>query len=277
MLENAYQLGIRYFDTAPGYGMAEDLLIAWAAQKQDETIEIATKWGYTYTANFDPNAKVHEVKAHTRSKLNAQWERSQFLLPNLTTYQIHSATFETGVLENVDVLKRLAELKEVHGLHIGLTTSGASQVEVLKKAVDVSIHEKQLFDVFQVTYNIFDQSLVEVAESIASEGGRLIIKEALANGRTFPNPVYPHYAKHYQKLEVLARKYGVGVDAVALRFCMDSLPAYCVLSGASQKDQLEENLKVSTFSLEEAEIAWWKNAAVKPTDYWSERKQLAWN
>jgi len=277
MLENAYQLGIRYFDTAPGYGMAEDLLMDWAAQKQDETIEIATKWGYTYTANFDPNAKVHEVKSHALSKLNAQWERSQFLLPKLTTYQIHSATFETGVLENVDVLKRLAELKEAYGLHIGLTTSGANQVEVLKKAVDVSIDEKQLFDVFQVTYNIFDQSLTEVAESIAFEGGRLIIKEALANGRAFPNPAYPHYAKHYQKLEALARKYKVGVDAVALRFCLDSLPVYRVLSGASQRNQLEENLKVSTFSLEEAEIARWKNEAVKPTDYWSERKQLAWN
>lgn len=27
LLEKAYQLGIRYFDTAPGYGLAESLLL----------------------------------------------------------------------------------------------------------------------------------------------------------------------------------------------------------------------------------------------------------
>ena len=27
VLENAYNLGIRYFDTAPGYGLAEQLLL----------------------------------------------------------------------------------------------------------------------------------------------------------------------------------------------------------------------------------------------------------
>ena len=64
------------------------------------SIEIATKWGYTYTANFDANATVHEVKEHSLSKLNEQWNFSKQLLPYLKVYQIHSATLETGVLEN---------------------------------------------------------------------------------------------------------------------------------------------------------------------------------
>ena len=29
ILEEAYQKGIRYFDTAPGYGMAEELISNW--------------------------------------------------------------------------------------------------------------------------------------------------------------------------------------------------------------------------------------------------------
>jgi len=53
ILEAAYNQGIRYFDTAPGYGMAEQMLIDWAMEKEDPSIEVATKWGYTYVANFD--------------------------------------------------------------------------------------------------------------------------------------------------------------------------------------------------------------------------------
>jgi hypothetical protein len=35
-------------------------------------------------------------------------------------YQVHSATFESGILENSDVLKRLYEIKKDTGLQIGI-------------------------------------------------------------------------------------------------------------------------------------------------------------
>ena len=43
VLEDAYNSGIRYFDTAPGYGLAEGLVLEWLKTKNDKTIEIATK------------------------------------------------------------------------------------------------------------------------------------------------------------------------------------------------------------------------------------------
>jgi hypothetical protein len=36
----------------------------------------------------------------------------------LKIYQVHSATFESGILENSDVLKRLYEIKEDTGLQM---------------------------------------------------------------------------------------------------------------------------------------------------------------
>ncbi len=92
VLEDAYQQGIRHFDTAPGYGIAEELLVNWLQKKNDSSIRVSSKWGYTYVANFDPNAKQHEVKEHTLENLNKQWEYSNLLLPYLKVYQIHSAT-----------------------------------------------------------------------------------------------------------------------------------------------------------------------------------------
>jgi aryl-alcohol dehydrogenase-like predicted oxidoreductase len=277
LLDAAYRQGIRYFDTAPGYGMAEQLLIDWVEKKDDPTIEVATKWGYTYVANFDPTAIQHEVKEHSLKKLHEQWEQSKTLLPLLSTYQIHSATFATGVLENKKILHRLAELKNKYGLHIGLSTTGANQVEVIKKALDIEVEGVSLFDVFQVTYNVFDQSLADISDQFLTQHKRLVIKEALANGRVFFNEKYTHYAATYKILNNLAEKYGVGADAIALRFCLDSIPVYKVLSGATNDQHLSDNLKTTQFELEENEIGILKELKTEPAKYWNERKQLGWN
>jgi aryl-alcohol dehydrogenase-like predicted oxidoreductase len=277
VLEMAYEKGVRYFDTAPNYGLAEDLLINWAKRKEDESIEIATKWGYTYTANFDANAGQHEHKEHSLERLNDQWKVSKELLPNLTTYQIHSATFETKVLENDAILNRLMELKLTHQLKIAITVSGDNQVDILKKAVEINVNGEELFDAFQVTYNVFDQSLATIADDLTKANKRLIIKEALANGKVFPNTNFPHYENLYQALSQLSKKYNVGVDAIALRFCVDTIAPFKVLSGAAISDHITANLKVNDFELTNTEIDLLKRFAIEPKDYWQERKQLDWN
>lgn len=277
VLNAAYDHGIRYFDTAPGYGMAEQMLIDWVEEKDDASIEIATKWGYTYTANFDPNAVIHEVKDHSLTKLNEQWEQSKKLFPFLTTYQVHSATFESGILESTDVLDRLHALKETCGIRTGITTTGINQAEVLKKAMDISIGDQPLFETFQITYNVLDQSLFNVVEELEQQNKRVIIKEALANGRLFPNAKYPEYAKLYRTLKMMAKKYGVGVDAIALRFCMDSITPFMVLSGASRSQHLVDNLKGLDFTLETFDLETLKAFKISPEKYWGERKKLSWN
>jgi len=277
VLEAAYNSGIRYFDTAPGYGLAEELVLEWLRTKDDKSIEIATKWGYTYTANFDENAPVHEVKEHSVSKLNEQWNCSRQLLPYLKVYQIHSATLETGVLENTEVLERLAFLKREHNLKIGLTTTGTNQVEVIKKALAVLVDGEQLFDLFQVTYNFLDQSLLAISKELIIQNKSIVIKEALANGRVFRNKNYPQYNKMYAPLEDLAQKHNVGVDAISLKYCEQTIPKSVILSGASATSQLKENLKINSFSLSSNEIEILNSFKVTPEFYWSERKQLQWN
>ena len=277
ILNAAYESGIRYFDTAPGYGIAEQMLIDWVKDKQSNDIEVATKWGYTYVANFDINAVEHEVKEHSLKKLNEQWIKSEQLIPQLKIYQIHSATFETGVLDNKSVLIRLGELKDKYNLHIGITTSGENQVEVLKRALDLEIDCTQIFSVFQATYNIFDQDLAHIASKLLNQNKKLVIKEALANGRVFRNKQFPHYLHAYHLLEQLAIKYNVGVDAIALRFCLDSIPLYRILSGASNKRHLADNLKAQKIRLVESDIESLKNISVSPKRYWEERKKLSWN
>ncbi|WP_055436799.1 aldo/keto reductase [Lacinutrix algicola] len=277
VLENAYNLGIRYFDTAPGYGLAEDLLIEWLKTKNDSSIEIATKWGYTYVANFNANAKVHEVKEHSLEKLIEQWEVSKQFFPYLKVYQIHSATLQTGVLKNEAVLKQLAFLKKEHNLKIGLTTTGTNQVEVIKEALNVLVDGEQLFDMFQVTYNFLDQSLSDISNELIKQNKSIVIKEAVANGRVFKNNKYPHYKALYTVLDTLSDKYKVGVDAISLKYCEQTIPESIVLSGASNSDQLDENLKANSFSLSKTDIELLNTFKTTPELYWTERKNLQWN
>jgi len=277
VIQEAYQSGIRYFDTAPGYGMAEDIIIQWLKTVDDESVQIASKWGYTYTANFNANAKVHEVKEHSLSKLKSQWQISKQLLPFLKVYQIHSATFASGVLQNEAVLEYLFQLKEDYNLNIGITVTGHDQVEVIKKALDVSVEAEQLFDVFQVTYNILDQSLAEVYPDLEQQGKRIVIKEALANGRVFRNKDYSRYNQLYDVTERIAANHNVGVDAVLLQYCAQTISNAVVLSGASSKTQLSENLKMNTLQLSEAELYQLQQFKIQPSAYWQERKQLAWH
>ncbi|MCG1037507.1 aldo/keto reductase [Polaribacter sargassicola] len=277
VLEEAYNLGIRYFDTAPGYGLAEELLLDWLLTKDDKTIEVATKWGYTYTANFNPNATVHEIKEHSLSKLKEQWNFSKKLLPYLKVYQIHSATLETGVLENTAVLEYLSFLKKEHHLKIGLTTTGTNQVEVIKKALDVLVDGEQVFDLFQVTYNFLDQSLSEISSELNLQNKSIVIKEALANGRIFSNKKYPHYKEMYTSLEKIAAQHNVGVDAISLKYCEQTITNAKILSGASTTHQLKENLKLNDFLLSNNEIEILHSFKVSNENYWSERKKLEWN
>ncbi|MEP2510212.1 MAG: aldo/keto reductase [Reichenbachiella sp.] len=277
VLDTAYEKGVRYFDTAPGYGMAEQLLLDWVQTKADDSIEIATKWGYTYVANFDPKATIHEVKDHSLNQLLKQWQISKELKPYLSTLQVHSATFESGILQDEKVLNKLAELKANQDIRIGITTTGDNQIEVLQAAMDTLVQGIPLFEVYQVTYNILDHSLTTIADKLLESGKRIVIKEALANGRVFRNSSYPAYQAMYDALEKMAQKYEVGVDAIALRYCMDSINPYAVLSGASAPIQIEENLKAFNFQLDEQELSILKAFSLDPKLYWSERKKLDWN
>lgn len=276
MLDNAYSKGVRFFDTSPGYGLAESLLIEWLRQKNDRDITVATKWGLSYVANFDMNAKVHEVKEHSLEKLNAQWEFSKKLLPYLKIYQIHSATFDTGVLDNKAILQRLHQIKKEYNLIVGLTTTGINQVEVLNKAVDIEIENEPLFTSFQSTFNIMEQSVLQLKTTLHKANRKLIIKESLANGRLIPNTLFKKHNGLYQCITKLAAKYNVGADAIAIRYCMDSFPEAVCLSGASSADQLESNLTTTTFNLQKDEMELLSSYKINSTLYWDERKLLPW-
>ncbi|MBT9189735.1 aldo/keto reductase [Zobellia russellii] len=278
VLDAAYEKGVRYFDTAPSYGKGEEFLKDWQDSRAHTDVVLGTKWGYTYVANWQLGYDgPHEVKEHSLEKLTEQWEFSKGLLPFLEYYQIHSATFESGVLQNKPVLEKLLEIKRTTGLTIGISTSGPNQKEVIENALQIRIDGEVIFDSFQVTFNMLEQAVLPVLRDIKLQDKKLIVKEAMANGRIFENEKYPQYQSLYTKLKTLAEKYEVGVDAIALRYVMDKVQPDYVLSGAADIHQLEQNLKANSFTLNEEELAELTKEKVNSKAYWEERSRLSWD
>ncbi|WP_458629119.1 aldo/keto reductase [Winogradskyella sp. PC D3.3] len=278
VLDESYALGVRDFDVAPSYGLGEQFLQDWNDSRNHKDANLSTKFGYTYVANWEVGfSGKHEIKEHSIEKLNAQWEVSKALLPNLKIYQIHSATLDSGVLTNDVVLSRLNDLKQEHQLKIGISSSGTEQVKIIEEALKVSFDGKDLFDSYQVTFNIFEQSTFEILKRLLVKGKTIIIKEALANGRIFKNDKFPAYKSAYDYLDELSKKYNVNADAIAIRFIMDSLEPTLILSGATNTNQLQQNLKAFNLKLEADDIEKLKSLTVDPQDYWQERSDLEWN
>ena len=137
VLDAAWNNGIRYFDVARSYGRGEKFLGSWLRSRSisQSAVTVGSKWGYTYTADWKIQAPSHEIKNHTLSTLQKQWRESiSWLNGYLDLYQIHSATMESGVLDDQSVLDELAHLKS-EGTHIGLSLSGPDQAATLRKAM----------------------------------------------------------------------------------------------------------------------------------------------
>lgn len=279
MLDLAWSLGIRYFDTARSYGKAEEFLGTWL-QSKSQLVEhpfIASKWGYTYTANWRVNAKIHEIKEHSLVVLQKQMlETRQNLKTNPDLYQIHSVTLESKVLENTQVLRRLAQLK-ARGTKVGLSLSGVNQAATLEKALEVEVEGVRLFDVVQATFNLLEQSVAPALVMAHEAGLGVVVKEALANGRlTFRNTDV-HLKPAWQMLTTQADRLNTTVDALALAFVLKQPFVNVVLSGAANADHLKSNLQALEVVWDEEASEMLEPLVQTPKVYWENRQQMDWN
>lgn len=279
VLDAAWAAGVRYFDAARSYGRAEQFLSSWLAARGIEPNQatVGSKWGYTYTAGWEVDADVHEVKEHSLPVLQRQIGESRALLgDHLDLYQIHSATLKSGVLENEEVLDELARLRE-GGLRIGLSLSGERQAETLERALAVRYDGRLLFDTVQATWNLLERSVGPMLAAADEAGMGVIVKEALANGRLTPRNDRPAFREKMALLREAAAEKETTVDALALAAVLARPWAGIVLSGAAKVEHLQSNVAA-------VEVAWDEDLAERldvlveePAVYWETRSNLEWN
>jgi aryl-alcohol dehydrogenase-like predicted oxidoreductase len=271
MLDAAYAAGIRYVDAARSYGLAEQFLGTWLKARglSSAAITVGSKWGYTYVGSWRLDAPVHEVKDLSLDTLRRQTVESRaFLGDCLQLYEIHSATLESHVLEDADVLRELVRLRS-SGLVIGLTVTGPHQAGAIGRALRVTVDGVNPFEVVQATWNLLERSAAPALAEAKDRGWGVIVKEALANGRL----VQGAGGDHLTALEAEARTHGTTMDALAIAAALSQPWADVVLSGAVTIAQLESNLNALGLMREPTD---WPDIAEAPTAYWARRGSLAW-
>lgn len=272
VLDAAHGAGIRYFDAARSYGRAEAFLARWLARRGHPpgSVTVGSKWGYIYTADWRVRAERHEVKDHTLAVFTRQLAESRAALgAHLQLYQIHSATLDSGVLEDLDVLRALAAARDA-GLAIGLTLSGPRQGDTLRRALGIRLEGAPLFSAVQATWNLLERSAGAALREAHDAGMGVIVKEALANGRLTARAPLPALAE-------TAERCGATPDAIALAAALAQPFADVVLSGATTVEQLRANLAALALPWTPDLEARLRDVAEPADRYWATRAAMPWN
>lgn len=247
LMDRAYAAGVRYFDTARSYGRAEEFLAGWLPG-HDRAVA-GSKWGYTYTADWQVTAAVHEVKDHTVAAFDRQIAESRALFGDrLGLYQIHSVTPDSPALTDRELHRRLAG----QGAVVGLSTSGPRQADAIRAALAIEVGGRPLFRSVQATWNLLEPSAGAALAEAHAAGLAVIVKEAMANGR-------------------LADR-----DTTALAAALHQPWATVVLSGAATVEQLDANLRAAEVTMSAEDLDRLAEGAEPAAAYWATRSGLPW-
>jgi aryl-alcohol dehydrogenase-like predicted oxidoreductase len=121
----------------------------------------------------------------------------------------------------------------------------------------------------QATWNLHERSVEPALRAAKQAGLRVMIKEALANGRLAARGAPPALREH-------AARDHVGPDAVALAAALAQPFVDVVLSGAATPQQLTDNLRARDLDGRAAADAL-SSLVEAPEQYWAERARLPWN
>jgi aryl-alcohol dehydrogenase-like predicted oxidoreductase len=271
LLNAAYAAGVRYVDAARSYGLAEAFLAAWLRARglSRDAVTVGSKWGYSYVGGWRLDAPVHEIKDLSVEALRRQIVETRTLLGDgLRLYQIHSATIESGVLDDERVLDELGRLR-AGGLAVGLTVTGPAQAETIRRALELNAKRAGLFQCVQATWNLLEPSAGAALAEAKAAGLGVIVKEAVANGRLTDR----NASEDVLLLKQYADAHRTTADVVAIAAAVSKPWVDVVLSGAVTVDQLASNLRAGDLA---QIIGDWPDIAESPDEYWARRRGLAW-
>jgi aryl-alcohol dehydrogenase-like predicted oxidoreductase len=184
---------------------------------------------------------------------------------------VHSATLDTGVLDDAALHRALAALRD-RGVRVGLSTSGPAQAETVRRALDIQVGGEPLFTSVQSTWNVLEPSAGLALADAAATGARVIVKEAVANGRLTPGA-----SDAPPRAAALAGELGIPLDQLAIAAALAQPWAWRVLSGAVDPAQVASNATAAAVALPADVLDELASLAEDPATYWAARAARVWS
>lgn len=213
-LESAHESGIRFFDTAPSYGLSEERLgkfLRSLSAHQRSEVTVATKFGEHWDSEKQSAYADHSLEALRRSL-----DQSLHLLGQISILQLHKTTPE--LLADHDVIQAFDYAQE-----LGISRRGASVSDTASAAEAIA---DSRYTALQLPYNQ------------ASPQFQTCIQAAKAHGK------YLLVNRPFQMGHVAAGSGGDKLTAAteAFRFILQEAFDGVVLTGTSNTHHLNENI-----------------------------------
>ena len=250
LVKQAYQKGIRFFDTAPGYasGMSETILGTALNEHRDQVV-INTKFGHT--ADGETDFSVFSL----REQIYASLERLQ--TDYLDSILLHNPSFE--ILEGKTLhFQELEKIKEE-----GLIKAYGVSIDTYEELETVLKHVK--LDVIEILFNIFFQDAIPLLKKAHDQGISIIAKVPLDSGwltgkydetsefegirSRWDDETIARRAKLIKEVKKICKSDQLTKYAISFILSFNEVTA--VIPGIKNSEQLDDHLNNAAFEIPE--------------------------
>lgn len=249
LIKRAIELGVNFFDTAPGYasGMSETI-IGEAIKECRKDVVINSKFGHT--ADGETDFSVFSLRKQVTDSL----ERLQ--TDYLDSLLLHNPGFDIleGKTLHVAELKKLKEEGLIHAYGVSIDTY--EEFETVLNHLEV--------DVIEILFNAFFQDVSKLFKKAKEKGISLIAKVPLDSGwltgkydelsefegirMRWDDETIERRAKLVRKLKDITHTEDITRFAIAFILSFPEITA--VIPGIKNNEQLEDHIKNSGFKLD---------------------------
>lgn len=257
-LNQAYELGCNFFDTADVYGWGKsEALIGQALKgwRRDEVV-IASKVGFVENPNQDQQARQLFSDQHIRQACEASLKRLQ--IDCIDVYQLHNPTLELIQLGRLfNVLKELQTEGKIR--HYGISIHDPQEGI---QAVDIGNVQT-----IQAIYNLFDRRAEQgLFAKCEQDDVGLIVREPFARGfltgrfdparayhqtdnrAVWPKPLVEKRAKAATQYQQAVPEGYPNLGSLAIQFALSQPSVSVVIPGCKTPAQVMENFAAANLS-----------------------------
>lgn len=256
-VHHALDLGINVFDTAAVYGLGHsEQVLGRALAGRRERVVVATKFGVAW----DDLGRTHRDASPKRIVEEADASLRRLGVDRIDVFQLHWPDGRTPMEEVMHALERLRRAGKIGAA--GLCNVGIGDLDTAQRHGRV--------ETLQLPYSLVDRDheatlkaavdrygMGVLLYNVLAHGfltGRYTSQSAFAGSDLRARPVAHRDAAHgiADTVRRVAERFGRSPAQVALRWVAQALPGGVVLAGMKRSQQVQENVAVTEWELDEA-------------------------